>query len=176
VTGPTGERPPVFLVGFMYSGKTTVGRELARSTGRGFVDTDELVERRAGAGIARIFEAGGEPELRRLEAEVFRSGAIAPEVVVATGGGAFQQHGLRRLMNRSGPTVWLDLPLEIARERRSADPSPRPLWRDDDPVAFRAFFERRRAVYALAASRVDATGAPQAVARTLAELLSGRKI
>ena len=71
-----------------------------------------------------------------------------------------------------GPTVWLDVSLAEARRRRPADPTRRPLWTDgDDPTGFRALYERRRAVYALAPLRVPADGSPEQVADAVERLL-----
>ena len=86
--------------------------------------------------------------LRSLEA---RTGAV-----VATGGGAFTEAATRRWLASIGHTVWLDVPLDVAR-RRVGDGAGRPLWPANDPVALRALFERRQAVYALAGLRVDAS-------------------
>ena len=172
----SGRLPPVFLVGFMCSGKTTVGRLLAAHGGARFIDTDELVAARAGKGIERILADSGESELRRLELEIFDSLGEARGAVVATGGGAFLAYRLRRLMGGTGRTVWLDVPLSVARRRRGQDPAARPIWSESDPVRFRAFFERRRAIYALAHLRVDAAGPPERVADAVRIGLSARKI
>ncbi|MDQ3986410.1 MAG: shikimate kinase, partial [Actinomycetota bacterium] len=78
----------IVLVGFMGAGKTTVGRALATRLGLGFVDTDELVETRAGASVAEIFATGGEAAFRELEREVAAEVLVGEDRVVALGGGA----------------------------------------------------------------------------------------
>jgi shikimate kinase len=166
---------PVFLTGFMASGKSTVGELLARSLGRQFLDTDTLVEGREGRSIERIFEDSGEDRFRELEGETLRSLGRRRGVVVATGGGLFLSYELRRWMIARGRTVWLDLPLETVRRRLTeagAGEPVRPLWAADDPLAQRAVYERRRAVYALAEIRVEAvSGSPAEVARRIRERL-----
>ncbi len=161
---------PVFLVGFMGSGKTAAGRALADLLGWDFVDTDELVVQREGRAIERIFEESGEGRFREAEWQALRSLSGLERAVVATGGGLFLGVPQRAFMKREGTTVWLDVPFDVARARVGAGRG-RPLWTPDgDDVAFRAFFERRRAVYALADIRVDAAaGDPAGLARRIAE-------
>ena len=76
-------------------------------------------------------------------------------IVVATGGGLYAGFAPRRWMRRQGRTVWLDVPLAVARGRVGAG-AERPLWLPRESLSFRAFFEKRRAVYALADLRVAA--------------------
>jgi shikimate kinase len=91
--------------------------------------------------------------------------------VVATGGGLFLGFAQRRWMRETGRVVWLDLSLGVARERVGCGGT-RPLWLPQDPLAFRAMFERRRAAYALATLRVSADpGGPEEVAQRVLEAL-----
>ena len=76
----------IILTGFMGTGKSTVGRLLAERTGRGFIDTDELIVTRAGREIAHIFAESGEQVFREMEAEVAQELAGRPGLVIATGG------------------------------------------------------------------------------------------
>ena len=139
----------------MGSGKTTVGRVVAERLGVRFEDTDAIVEAEAGRSIEAIFRDEGEGRFREREWEALRSLEGARDVVVATGGGLFLGTAQRALIRRAGTSVWLDVPLAVARSRTDGSGA-RPLWRTQDPLAFRAFFERRRAAYALADVRVDA--------------------
>ncbi|HEX6852196.1 MAG TPA: shikimate kinase [Candidatus Polarisedimenticolaceae bacterium] len=151
-----GERDVVFLVGFMGSGKSSVGRALATLLRARFEDTDALVEAAAGKPIEAIFRDEGEGRFREMEWDALRSLDGASNAVIATGGGLFLGTAQRAFVRRAGTSVWLDVPLEVARSR-AGDCASRPLWRTQDPIAFRAFFERRRAAYALADLRVDAS-------------------
>ena len=151
-----GERDVVFLVGFMGSGKSSVGRALATLLRARFEDTDAMVEAAAGKPIEAIFRDEGEGRFREMEWDALRSLDGASNAVIATGGGLFLGTAQRACVRRAGTSVWLAVPLEIARSR-AGDCASRPLWRTQDPIAFRAFFERRRAAYALADLRVDAS-------------------
>ena len=147
---------PLFLVGFMGSGKTAVGRALAARRSWSFADTDAMVERALGRAVEDIFRALGEGSFRQAESEALRSLARASRTVVATGGGLFLSVPARAFLRAHGTSVWLDVPLSIARARLG-DGSGRPLWPKGDALDGRAFFERRRACYALADFSVDAS-------------------
>ena len=154
---------PIFLVGFMGSGKSAVGRQLADQLGWDFADTDALVESEEGRSIERIFRESGEGSFREAEWRVLRGLEGARRLVVATGGGLFLGLLPRQTIKRLGRTVWLDVSIETALGR-TKNGEGRPLWERDDPTAMRGFFEKRRAAYALADVRVDASrGFPEAV-------------
>jgi len=147
--------PGIYVVGFMASGKSTVGRLLAQRLGWSFVDTDEEIEAAEGTAIAEIFDARGEAEFRRIETAIIhrhvrRIGQGSP-AVVALGGGAFAKPANRALLQNNGVTVWLDCPFEVV-ERRVGLASHRPLARN--PGQFAALYHARREVYALADVRV----------------------
>jgi shikimate kinase len=149
----------LFLVGFMGSGKSTVAALLAGRTGRPWVELDALIEEGAGQSIGELFAESGEEEFRKLEGLALATLNQAPPSIVATGGGTFLAVANRQRMRRSGKTAWLDVSLEQAL-LRVGDGAGRPLWQDDDPVAFRALFDRRRACYALADYRFSTTEKP----------------
>jgi shikimate kinase len=163
--------PGIYLVGFMGSGKSTVGRALADNLGWHFLDLDEEIEREQGSSIASIFDDRGEPEFRRIESatldRVVRAVQSGHPRVISLGGGAFLSHENLDLVSNNGISVWLDCPLELI-ERRIAGFVHRPLARDPDQ--FRALFESRREGYSRADYRIeiqdDDVGA--AVARILA--------
>lgn len=163
---------PIFLVGFMGSGKSAVGAALGRLLAREFIDTDRLVEQRDGRAIAAIFDERGEAGFRELEQEALNSLAGRTEVVIATGGGLFVSWPQRRHLKRWGRTVWLDVPLAVARER-IGEGRDRPRWSPDSSIDFRVFFERRRAVYSLAELRVPGhPGSPDEIAANVARRLA----
>jgi shikimate kinase/3-dehydroquinate synthase len=78
----------IYLVGLMGSGKTTVGRALAKRLNKRFLDSDHEIEARTGASIAMIFEVEGEPVFRQREADMIRELAAQTDIVLAPGGGA----------------------------------------------------------------------------------------
>jgi shikimate kinase len=145
------QTPGIYLVGFMGSGKTTVGRLLARRLGWRFLDLDDAIEAAQGATISAIFDTRGEAEFRRIETEAIRAAVGEVPAVVALGGGAFAQPANRALLEGHGVSVWLDCPLELARAR-VLRATHRPLARD--PVRFEQLYDARRESYALADARV----------------------
>jgi shikimate kinase len=101
---------PVFLVGFMGSGKTTWGRKLAHKTEREFIDLDEEITNVAGMTIADYFSRHGEASFRELESRVLKSLSLEQPAVVSTGGGTPCYFDNMAWMNRTGKTIYLFLP------------------------------------------------------------------
>ena len=99
---------PLFLVGYMGCGKSTLGRKLARRLGVDFIDTDALVEEREGASVADVFRYEGEERFREAERRVLDEViAAAPFAVVSTGGGLPTWRDNMPCMNAAGHTVYL---------------------------------------------------------------------
>jgi thiamine-phosphate diphosphorylase len=146
----------VFLVGFMGSGKTAVGRRVAERLGVPFVDVDEEIERASGKTIRALFEESGEAEFRAREAAYLEGVAGLPEAVVATGGGAFCFEGNRAAIARLGLSVSLDAPL-AAIHARLASKTDRPLFRSPEQLA--ALYAERAPFYRMAAIQVGLSGA-----------------
>ena len=151
----------VILTGFMGTGKTEVGRRLARATSRAFIDTDKLVEVAAGRSIPQIFATEGEGAFRARERDAVRQAVAVPDAVVATGGGALLDPENRRLLLEAGPIVCLTAtPEEIL--HRVGDTSARPLLasgsEDERLETIRRLLEAREAAYRLATHRIDTTG------------------
>jgi shikimate kinase len=147
--------PGIYLVGFMGSGKSTIGRLLADRIGWHFVDLDAEIEATQGMRILEIFETRGEAEFRRIEREKMRALVRAIEsgrpTVLALGGGAIVQPENYALVENNGVAIWLDCPFETVR-RRVESASHRPLARD--PVSFAQLYEARRESYARADYRI----------------------
>jgi shikimate kinase len=101
----------IYLVGFMASGKSSVGRALARRLRWQLEDIDDLIERRERLPVAAIFAQHGEPYFRAVEREMLSLVQPLRHVVVATGGGTFADADNRRAINVDGVSVWLDVPL-----------------------------------------------------------------
>jgi shikimate kinase len=109
----------IYLTGFMGSGKSTIGPELARALGYDFLDLDQLIEQRAGKPIPVIFSEEGEPAFRNREADVLREVAQRENTVVALGGGALTLEENLRVARSSGLVVYLRVPAEhLARRLR----------------------------------------------------------
>jgi shikimate kinase len=147
--------PGLYLVGFMASGKTTLGRALAEEIGWPFVDIDSEIEAHAGKTISQIFTQRGERVFRDIETDVIRRHVIGIEAglpcVVALGGGAFIQPRNWDLIENNGVTVWLDCPIETVR-RRLGDDCTRPLAVNRNGLA--QLYEDRRPLYARADYKV----------------------
>jgi len=143
--------PGVYLVGFMGSGKSTIGRALAHRLGWSFFDLDDEIEAAEKLTIAELFDSRGEAEFRRIEADLLRAHVKWIErgrpAVVALGGGAFLDPGNRELVTANGIAIWLDCPFETV-QHRVARATHRPLARD--PEKFTALYHGRRETYALA--------------------------
>jgi shikimate kinase len=97
----------VFLIGPMGSGKTTLGRQVARMLGLEFVDCDRELEEQTGASVNLIFDIEGESGFRERETRLLGEVASRRAVLVATGGGAVTRRTNREILHRNGLVVWL---------------------------------------------------------------------
>jgi len=131
----------LFLVGLMGSGKTTVGRQLARRMERAFLDSDHEIEARTGVRIPIIFEIEGEAGFRRREAQVIEELTARQNVVLATGGGAVLDGQNREFLRQRGWIVYLEVAPKILLERTRYDRN-RPLLQVENPL------ERLESLYA----------------------------
>ena len=167
------DRPArVVLVGFMGSGKTSVGRVLARRLGYRFEDMDQRIEERTGRRIADIFRDDGEEAFREMELEEARTLVSLPGRVVATGGGAFTRPLTRALLQEGALTVWLRCDLERILARVPADGS-RPLAGNRDIMP--SLLAEREPFYRMADVAVDASaGTPREVAGRIVGLFDRR--
>lgn len=144
----------VFLVGFMASGKTTVGQELARRLGWDFLDLDTLIESRERKTVPTIFRDHGEQHFRQAETAALRDliSAMRRNTVVALGGGAFVQEQNRELL-RDWPSVFLDAPPEELWRRCLEDPAERPLRKNQ--AQFAQLYRERLRFYRMAKVTVE---------------------
>jgi shikimate kinase len=162
----------VVLVGFMGSGKSAVGRVLARRLGYRFEDMDSRIERRAGRTIAEIFRDEGEAAFRELEREEAVAVSRLTKRVVASGGGAFAQPRTREILQGGAITVWLRCEIGHILGRVPPDGS-RPLAVNRDIM--RALLAEREPSYRMADVAVDASaGSPREVAERIVGLIEGR--
>jgi len=163
----------VFLVGFMGSGKSTVGGILAGRLGLPFIDLDRAIERRAGMSVADIFASRGEPGFRDLEYQELGRFEGAEPAVVACGGGVVVEDRCRALLKRLGRVVYLRVTADEALARIGSTEG-RPLLAGADPVALgRTLLASRERLYeAVADATVDTSGlAPEQVADAVAVTL-----
>jgi shikimate kinase len=162
---------PIVLIGFMATGKTTVGRLVADELHRRFLDLDQLIEESAGQKIPDLFRSQGEPAFRRVEAQALQQALSQDEVVVATGGGAAcRDDNLKLMLARAFVVALSAPPAEVL--KRTGGASGRPLLDSAaDPMAeAQRLLAAREPFYARAHLRIDTVGkAPQDVA---AEIVS----
>ncbi len=161
-------RPNIVLIGFMGTGKTAVGREVAARLNRPFVDTDVLIEERAGRPILRIFTEDGEEAFRRLEAAVLQTVSEGEGTVVATGGGAVLRRENMERLRRNGLIIALRADPAAIRARVGSGVE-RPLLGSDPEAAIRRLLAEREALYHEADLTVDtsALSLEEVVARVI---------
>ena len=124
----------VYLVGLPGSGKTTVGRCLAKLLQLEFIDTDLLIEARTGVTISHIFEIEGESGFRQRESRLFEEVSVGPQSVISTGGGAILSADNRKIMRDNGQVVYLKASINILWKRLKGCQN-RPLLQSPDPKA-----------------------------------------
>lgn len=149
------------LVGMPGSGKTTIGRQLARRMGGAFLDCDHAIEREIGCSIKQFFQQQGEPAFRDLETQVLAELLQRPgPCVLSTGGGAVVRAENRALLKSGPPVVYLHaVPEEI--HRRIAHDDSRPLMQVADPLAkLKELYRDRDPLYREVARYVMETGRP----------------
>lgn len=148
---PSPCRENIVLVGFMGSGKSSIGRQLARRLGFQFLDTDQLIIERTHKEIAQIFQEEGEPAFRDLETATLNSISHLSRCVIATGGGAVLREQNRALMRELGFVVGLTASEDVIFERVSRNHK-RPLLHTPNPrETLSQLLASRREVYAAAA-------------------------
>ena len=163
----------IVLVGFMGAGKTTVGRLLAAQVGLPFVDTDDLVQHRAGMSIPEIFSQKGEPAFRELEREVVLETLQGPESVVALGGGSLGDPAVATMLQHA-QVVHLEVSYGESRRRLGTGEN-RPMLGRTDP---KALYETRRRSYEMIRHLVIPTDhrSPEEIARQIAVEVKGSSV
>lgn len=163
----------VALYGFMGVGKSTVGKALSEKLGYGFVDMDEMIERRAGVKIKDMFAAEGEKGFRALEKEVAKEVAKKDRHVIACGGGAVLDPENAEALRSNSVLILLTASIDEIVER-TRDSDERPLLNVDDAQA-EALLRERMPLYLEAADLVmDTTGAsPTQLAAEIVAALGG---
>ena len=137
----------IYLIGPMGTGKSSVGRHLARMLKKRFLDCDQEMEERTGARIAIIFELEGESGFRKRERALLQELAKEDGLVLATGGGVVLDRANRELLSSRGFNIYLDAPLELLVSRTSRDRQ-RPLLQTEDRAArIKALAEERDPLY-----------------------------
>jgi shikimate kinase len=164
---------PIFLIGFMGTGKSTVGRMLAAEIGFAFTDLDEVITREAGQSVGQIFAAEGEAGFRVREARAVHTVSGLRATVVATGGGAACREASLVTMLAAGRVVALSAPPAEVIRRTGTGPGRPLLHAKADPEGIAAvLLAEREPFYARAHHRIDTVGkSPGEVAREIIDRL-----
>lgn len=152
----------VYLIGFMASGKSTTGEELAKKLGYEFVDLDIYIEKKYSKTIKQIFESKGEDHFRILENEALREvSAFEGDIVISAGGGTSCFYNSIDFMNKSGITIYLKMEVADLVARLIDSKTDRPLLWGKTPQELNDYILRvldeRKKYYEKAKITIDAT-------------------
>jgi len=159
----------IALTGFMGSGKSSVGKELAKKLGFKFVDTDDMIEKTAGVSINEIFARHGEKYFREIEAKIIKDISKENSLVIATGGGAVLNPENIKNLRVNGVVVYLSVTPEQVYERVKNE-THRPLLKCANPLAeIKKLLDNRKTAHDNNDFVFDAgSGAPQEIAGKIA--------
>lgn len=162
---------PLYIVGFMGAGKSTVGRIVAQLMDRPFCDLDKEIEITAGRGIDEIFEQSGESGFRDLEFDALERVCGHDDAIVACGGGIVTDERSVALLERSGDVVYLAVTAKEALARVAGELHGRPLLAGPDPAGAAALLGLRERLYERVADfTIDTVGtSPDRVAERIVE-------
>ena len=168
---------PLFIIGFMGAGKSTVGGVVAARLGRPFLDLDREIERETGHTVAELFAANGESGFRDAERAALALAARQPGVVVACGGGVVTDDGSHQILRASGTVVYLQVSAHEAVARVGFDSSGRPLLLGGDLNSAEALLHSRERLYEAAADIiVDTVGrSVEQIADEIVTLVEGAR-
>lgn len=149
----------IFLIGYMGSGKTTIGKHLAARLKLPFIDVDTFIENRFRKTIAQLFEERGEEQFRLIEQNIIKELVDFEDVVISTGGGLPCFFDNMELMNRSGQTVYLRTGNDELAARLNQCKQSRPLIKEKSPEEIKRFVEenmtKRKPFYEQASVSID---------------------
>ena len=153
------EAKNIVLVGLMGSGKSAIGRTIAKKLGRRFIDTDRYIERKSGETVAEIFDGSGENKFRTFEKEVIKKISQYVGIVIATGGGAIKDPENFRYLKESGWIIALYASPATLYKRIEGKRIRPLLLNEEDPVKkLEEIFNERKIMYAQADFQVDTEG------------------
>lgn len=163
----------IYLIGFMGSGKSTVGEVLSERLEIPFFDIDELVEAAEGSSIREIFAEHGEPYFRRRERDFLLMTRHLERAIVATGGGTFTFEDNIEFIQQSGISIYLSVPYETCLSRVSVSSAERPMFHDE--MALHGLYKSRRHNYRRAdlVLEIRDSETPREIARRIEKLLPG---
>lgn len=146
----------IVLCGFMGCGKSTVGKNLARKTGRKFLDMDSYIETKAGMTVSEIFDKYGEDGFRDMEHQACIELSDTADLVIASGGGAFTFKRNAEVFKGKDTIVLLDVPLDVIKNRLKNDKTRPLLQKPDKDRVMQELYDKRLPLYKAAADVVVA--------------------
>jgi shikimate kinase len=168
----------IYLIGMMGSGKSSVGKVLAKQLRWRFVDSDTLIEKRVGLKVAQIFAKSGEKAFRKMESEVIQRLSYRDSQVIATGGGAPRRLRNWKSFTRNGIVVWLKAGSRtLLRRLRAQGQGERPVLREISLRFIRRLLSQRKPFYRMADLKVrtDSFDQRQVADRIVKRILSLRR-
>ncbi|MBR72090.1 MAG: shikimate kinase [Rhodospirillaceae bacterium] len=151
---------PIVLIGIMGAGKTTLGKKLAKHLDMEFYDSDEEIESKTGLSIKIIFKEQGELAFREMEEKVVTQLLLGSKRIIATGGGAFINPNLRKIIKKRAITIWLKTDVDLA-TIRVKDNKRRPLLNNVDVrETLSVMIEKRNPIYSEAHVTVESENIP----------------
>lgn len=132
----------IYITGFMSSGKTVVSSELSRITGKGLMDTDDMIEKSLNMKIKDIFSEKGEEYFRKVESETLLRASVADGAIISTGGGIVLSGYNRSIMHKTGIIATLLPDFSVIEERLELARATRPLLMEDISLIRKRFEDR----------------------------------
>jgi len=158
----------IVLCGFMGCGKTTVGRIVARTLGRRFIDSDNYIENKFQMKISQIFEKYGETHFRESEHDAILELSKLNEIVIATGGGVVLNSDNVKALKTTGYIFYIEITSQIVLERLKNDTSRPLLMKDDKEKAIAGIMEKRSPIYSSAADfKIDGSLSPKCISNQI---------
>ena len=161
----------IFLVGFMCSGKSTVGELLSHLLNYPFFDVDQEVVKKEGMSIPQIFQKKGEEYFRNLEFETLKELSLKEKAIISTGGGLGANPKAMDFMKSKGKVVFLDIDFETFLDR-CGNSEERPLLARPVQELKKLFYERKK-IYERADIKIKGEKKPEEIAREILQFLKG---
>lgn len=150
------EAKNIVLIGLMGSGKSAIGRTIAKKLGRRFIDTDRYIERKIGKSVSEIFDESGESKFRTIEKEAIRKVSQYIGIVIATGGGVIKDPDNFKSLKESGWIIALYASPETLYKRIQGKRVRPLLLNQEDPIKkLEEIYNERKGMYAMADFQVD---------------------
>lgn len=167
----------IFLIGYMGSGKTTIGRLVAKRMSMNFADMDAHIESKVGKSVAEIFSEMGEENFRKLERDCLLEVADFENTIISTGGGAPCFFDNMEIMNSRGDTIYICLtPKQLASRLRTTNLNDRPVlasYQGDDLEKFIASALHKREIFYNQA-KIKVSGTDSQIADKIIKYLQGK--